>query len=613
MAAQKWLNPKCKGRLPRGSMGLPIIGETIPFFSPHSFYGIPHFISKRMTKYGSVLKTSLVGNLVVVSGDSELNQYIFKEGKSVYCSYKESALKIMGEQSLLAYHGVFHKYLKNLTLSMIGPESLKEVLLHETDAITRKYLHSCSNYASFDVKEESANQLINWRMWVLVICLIAFLVILISQWLQKWLNPKCKGRLPRGSMGLPIIGETIQFFSPHSFYGIPPFISKRMTKYGSVFKTSLVGNLVVVSGDSELNQYIFKEEGKSVYCSYTESALKIMGEQSLLAYHGVFHKYLKNLTLSMIGPESLKEVLLHEMDAMVFEYFAKKLFGYEEAKASKKLRESYKAFLDGLISFPLNIPGTAFHACLKGRENAIKVINNVINERKSSQKLCHDFLDFLLEEAKSKDTILNEAIIVDLVFLLLFASYETTSEAITLVMKFLSDHPSVVVELTKEHEEILKNRKNEELGITWTEYKSMTFTHMVINETLRLGNIVPGIFRGVTKDIEMKGTTIPAGSTVMVCPSAVHLNPAKYNDPLAFDPWRWEGQELHAGSKNFVAFGGGSRLCAGAHFAKVQVAVFLHYLVTKYRWKKIRGGDIIRKPGLVFPDGLHIQISAKYK
>ncbi|RVW85177.1 Cytochrome P450 87A3 [Vitis vinifera] len=344
MAAQKWLNPKCKGRLPRGSMGLPIIGETIPFFSPHSFYGIPHFISKRMTKYGSVLKTSLVGNLVVVSGDSELNQYIFKEGKSVYCSYKESALKIMGEQSLLAYHGVFHKYLKNLTLSMIGPESLKEVLLHETDAITRKYLHSCSNYASFDVKEESAN--------------------------------------------------------------------------------------------------------------------------------------------------------------MVFEYFAKKLFGCEEAKAYRRnLRESYKAFLDGIISFPLNIPGTAFHACLKvGCENAVKVIN----ERKPSKKPCHDFLDFLLEEAKNEDTILNEAIIVDL-FVLLFASYETTSEVITLAMKFLSDHPSIVVELMKEHERILKNRGNEELGITWTEYKSMTSTHMVINETLRLGNIVSGIFKQVTKDIEMKG------------------------------------------------------------------------------------------------------------
>ena len=109
-------------------------------------------------RYGLVFKTSLVGNLVVVSGDPELNQYIFKEeGKSVYCSYTKSAFKILGEQSLLAYHGVFHKYLKNLTLTMIGPESLKEVLLHEMDAITRNYLHTCSKYHSFDVKEESAN------------------------------------------------------------------------------------------------------------------------------------------------------------------------------------------------------------------------------------------------------------------------------------------------------------------------------------------------------------------------------------------------------------------------------------------------------------------------
>ena len=34
---------------------------------------------------------------------------------------------------------------------------------------------------------------------------------------------------------------------------------------------------------------------------------------------------------------------------------------------------------------------------------------------------------------------------------------------------------------------------------------SFLFIFQVINETLRLGNIVPGIFRGVTKDIEMKG------------------------------------------------------------------------------------------------------------
>lgn len=32
-----------------------------------------------------------------------------------------------------------------------------------------------------------------------------------------------------------------------------------------------------------------------------------------------------------------------------------------------------------------------------------------------------------------------------------------------------------------------------------------------------------------------------------------------------------------------MAFGGGVRLCVGADFAKLQLAVYLHYLVTKHR------------------------------
>ena len=50
---------------------------------------------------------------------------------------------------------------------------------------------------------------------------------------------------------------------------------------------------------------------------------------------------------------------------MIFKYLAKKLISYDESKASRKLRENYKAFMDGLVSFPLNIPGTAYHACLQ--------------------------------------------------------------------------------------------------------------------------------------------------------------------------------------------------------------------------------------------------------
>lgn len=36
-----------------------------------------------------------------------------------------------------------------------------------------------------------------------------------------------------------------------------------------------------------------------------------------------------------------------------------------------------------------------------------------------------------------------------------------------------------------------------------------------------------------------------------------------------------------------MAFGGGLRLCVGADFAKLQIAVFLHCLVTKYRYNYV--------------------------
>ncbi|KAE7999802.1 hypothetical protein FH972_004197 [Carpinus fangiana] len=51
----------------------------------------------------------------------------------------------------------------------------------------------------------------------------------------------------------------------------------------------------------------------------------------------------------------------------------------------------------------------------------------------------------------------------------------------------------------------------------------------------------------------------------------------------------------------------------GADFAKLQMAIFIHYLVTQCRWKVIGGGEVIRNPGLVFPNGLQIEISEKDK
>ncbi|KAG9146912.1 hypothetical protein Leryth_023132 [Lithospermum erythrorhizon] len=346
------------------------------------------------------------------------------------------------------------------------------------------------------------------------------------------------------------------------------------------------------------------------------------------------YKYLKNMVLNLFGPESLKKMLPEVEEAanrnlqkwscqenveikestarMIFDLTAKKLISYDSEKSPENLRENFIAFIQGLISFPLDVPGTAYHKCLQGRKKAMKMLKNLLQERcENPRKQQTDFFDYVLQELKREDTILTEAIALDLMFVLLFASFETTSLAITLAIKFLTDHPLVLKQLKEEHEAIIRRRQNPESGVTWQEYKSMTFTFQFINETVRLANIVPGIFRKTLRDIKFKGYTIPAGWAVMVCPPAVHLNPSRYTDPLEFNPWRWEGVELHGATRNFMAFGGGMRFCVGTDFTKVQMAVFLHSLVTKYKWKLTRGGQTLRTPGLQFPEGLHIHVTEK--
>ncbi|XP_058778262.1 cytochrome P450 87A3 [Vicia villosa] len=470
-------------------------------------------------------------------------------------------------------------------------------------------------------------------MWVL--CLgVLVIVCIVTHWVYRWRNPSCNGKLPPGSMGLPLLGESLQFFSPNTSSDIPPFIKQRMKRYGPIFKTNLVGRPVVVSADPDLNYFIFQQEGKVFQSWYPDTFTEIFGKQNVGSLHGFMYKYLKNMMLNLFGPESLKKMLSEVEEAacrtlqqsscqdsvelkdttarMIFDLTAKKLISYDSTKSSENLRENFVAFIQGLISFPLDIPGTAYHKCLQGRKKAMKMLKKMLQERREMpRKQQKDFFDYVIEELRKEGTVLTEAIALDLMFVLLFASFETTSLALTYAIKLLSDNPLVFKQLQEEHEAIIERREDPNSGVTWQEYKSMTFTFQLITETVRLANIVPGIFRKALREINFKGYTIPAGWAVMVCPPAVHLNPTKYQDPLAFNPKRWEGMEPSGATKNFMAFGGGMRFCVGTDFAKVQMAVFLHCLVTKYRWRPIKGGNIVRTPGLQFPNGFHVQITEK--
>ncbi|PRQ25150.1 putative cytochrome P450 [Rosa chinensis] len=239
---------------------------------------------------------------------------------------------------------------------------------------------------------------------------------------------------------------------------------------------------------------------------------------------------------------------------------------------------------------------------IQGQKKVTTMLRDMLKERCNSPETHRgDFIDQLCNDM-GKEKFLTEDFGVLLIFGGLFATFESISAVLTLAFSLLEQHPSVLQELTAEHDAILKNRENPNSPLTWDEYKSMTFTLQVINETLRLGNVAPGLLRRALKDVTIKGYTIPEDWAIMVVPSALYLSPKSFKDPLEFNPWRW---------KIFMPFGGGLRQCAGAEYSRVFLATFLHVFVTKFSSTTIKGARVARNPILAFGDGMHIKFSEK--
>ncbi|CAI9091478.1 OLC1v1026518C1 [Oldenlandia corymbosa var. corymbosa] len=459
---------------------------------------------------------------------------------------------------------------------------------------------------------------------------VALVAVLITRYIYRWQNPRCNGVLPPGSMGLPLIGETLQLVLPSPSIDLPPFLKKRLKRYGPIFRTNVAGRPVIITADPEFNHFLLRQDGKLVDTWSMDTFAEVFDQASQSS-----KKYTRNLTLKHFGVESLKEKLLPQMEemanqtlrkwsnkdsvevkgasiTMTVNFAAQQIFSGDLENAPLNISEMFKDLVEGMMSFPINFPGTAHHKCLQIHKKVRELMKDVVGKRLAAPERSYgDLLDGIIQDMNT-EAYIKEDFVVQLMFGLLFVTSDSISTTLALAFKLLADHPAVLQELiVNSHEEILKNRENVDTPLTWSEYKSMTFTMQVINEVLRLGNIAPGFFRRALKDIPVNGYTIPKGWVIMIATAALHLNSNQFEDPLAFNPWRWKEIQPSVVSKCFMPFGSGMKQCAGAEYSKALLATFLHVMVTKYRWTMVKGGKIVRAPIIRFPDGFHFNISEK--
>jgi len=135
---------KSSSPLPPGRLGLPILGETIPFLLDRNFG------DKREKQYGSIYKTKILGQKTVFMTGAEANKFILSSHMDHFSwgqGWPSNFRNLLG-RSLFLQDGEEHQRNRKLLMPAFHGQALTHYL-HTMEEMIRKYLHKWQTQQHF--------------------------------------------------------------------------------------------------------------------------------------------------------------------------------------------------------------------------------------------------------------------------------------------------------------------------------------------------------------------------------------------------------------------------------------------------------------------------------
>jgi retinoid hydroxylase len=409
--------------------------------------------------------------------------------------------------------------------------------------------------------------------------------------------------VPPGKLGLPVIGETIAFFSDREF------ALRRHERYGPVFKTSIFGQTTVFLQGAEGNRFILTNENDYFQVAWPPSVRQLLGASSLALQTGHQHVSRRKILAQAFQPralagyvEAMNDISDRYLNRWVtqgnltwypalrdytLDIACKLLVGLDQG-AETNLGHYYEIWVAGLFSIPVNLPWTAFGKAMRSREKLLAEIERLVGDRVAQGPgQTQDALDLLLSARDDQGVGLPLEEVKDQILTLLFAGHETLTSSLASLCLLLAQHPEVLARARAEQTQV-------EGPLTFETLKQMPYLDRILKEVLRVVPPVGGGFRTVLKDCEYGGFRIPQGWQSLYQINATHLDPTIYPDPKQFDPDRFDDDRAEDKQKPFghVPFGGGLRECIGKEFARLEIKLFAARLLRGYGWELLPDQDL---------------------
>uniref|UniRef100_A0A7N0TCL8 Cytochrome P450 n=1 Tax=Kalanchoe fedtschenkoi TaxID=63787 RepID=A0A7N0TCL8_KALFE len=452
---------------------------------------------------------------------------------------------------------------------------------------------------------------------------------LFGEYIRVYVLPLRGKRLPPGSMGLPFIGETVSFLRAQKEDETNEWVQCRVAKHGPIFKTRVMGsNAVVLTGQSG-NKFMFNGGDNGIASNLVFPSAKILGFKSIFEITGSRHAIVRGAIMSFLRPETIQNYV-GQMDSIIKQQMLQELKGKDTTKivplmkriafnvtcrllfrvGSEEVDEMFEDFttaLRGTWQLPLELPGTAFRAAVLARDRLHKRFCRVLQERRkqmaegtlSSNE--HDVILSLLELRDEDDKQFPDDEITDNIITLMIASHDTSTITLTHFIRHISRDPEAFNLVLKEHMDIIKARTGTDGNLTWKDTQQMRLTWRATQEIMRITPPIFGNFKTATKDTSFGGYDIPKGWKLLWVASLTHMNKEIFEDPKKFDPSRFESGTKAYPPYTYIPFGAGPRICPGAEFARVEILLLVHHLITNYGWAEADPNEPITRDPLPYP------------
>lgn len=428
-----------------------------------------------------------------------------------------------------------------------------------------------------------------------------------------------KQGMPGPRFVIPIVGSIWQMIQdPVKFYA-------KQAELGPISWNKIAGKFFVHIASTDIMRKVFQVPNQ-LRLWLIFGAEPILGKNNIAFMHGEEHRALRHQLVPLFFPKALA-VYVPLQDQLIREHIARWMVEdaqpdgsrkadsirtrvrdmnvltslnvflgpYLNDELKKRLSDLYFVMNEGMLAFPVNLPGTTINKAVKAREQTIPILEQcarlsrtrMSDPSQTEQCLLDFWMRVQLEEIRQNGTCQhssdNEVAFTVLDFL--FASQDASTSSLVWTMALLADHPEIREKIRAEVDPTLSSGQT----ITNDALKNFTYTRQVIKEILRLRPPASFVPHQTIEDWELQpGFKIPKGSIIF--PSIECASKEGFPNPHSFDPDRFgeARREDQKFGKHFLTFGAGPHTCLGKDYAVNHLMTYAALVCHSVEWQRLR-------------------------